>query len=145
MTATAEKPDSRAGDDILEGLIALQRRQIDTVNQITRIALHGARDVMARQSAAASNLHRQIFDLMSCAVASPAVADDIVSGLAFARQAVGIFISHSIALTEIATKMEMQALTILNKSASVSLDGISCTLQRTASSGGGETWPAGHG
>jgi hypothetical protein len=39
MTTTAERAASQAGDNIA----ALQRRQIDTMNQITRIALHGAR------------------------------------------------------------------------------------------------------
>jgi hypothetical protein len=130
MTATEERPNSQAHDNIPEGLIALWRRQIDAINQIARIALHGTRDVAARQPDIISKLHRQIFDLVSCSLAWPAVEDGMVSGVAFARQAVGISIAHSIALIEITAKMEMHALTILNKSVSVSLDGVSSALQR---------------
>lgn len=130
MTATGERPNGQGDDNILEGLIALQRRQIDAINQIARIALHGTRDVAARQSDVTSKLHRQIFDLVSCSLAWPAVEDGMVSGVAFARQAVGISIAHSIALIEITAKMEMHALAILNKSASVSLNDVSSALRR---------------
>jgi hypothetical protein len=127
MTRTTESSDKAAGNGTAESAIALHLFQLDMLNEVVKIALDGAHAIATRQSQAMSEFHRQFADLMSRSTGPSALEGGTASGVAFAKQALGSGISHSIALTEIAVKMEMDALAILNKSVSAGLDG---TLQK---------------
>jgi hypothetical protein len=123
MTRNTEKSDKPAGNGVADSAVALHLSQLDMFNEVVKIALDGAHAIATRQTQAMSDLQRQFADLMSCSVGPSAAEGGAVSGIAFAKQALGAGISHSIALTEIAVKMEMDALAVLNRSVSAGLDG----------------------
>ena len=123
MTRSAEKSDKPAGNGVADSAIALHLSQLDMFNEVVKIALDGVHAIASRQSQAMSDLHRQFADLMTRSAGVSAAEGGAASGMTFAKQALGAGISHSIALTEIAVKMEMDALAVLNRSVSAGLDG----------------------
>jgi hypothetical protein len=118
MTRTTEKSDKPAGDGA--SVIAVQ---FDLLNEIFRLSMEGAHAIATRQSQAMSDLHRQFTYLMSRSAGPSASENGAASGMVFAREAFGTGLSHGLAVTEIAVKMEMETLAILNRSFSAGLNG----------------------
>jgi hypothetical protein len=127
MTAIAQKPHrSTAGAD---GMIAFQQ-QLRALNEIIMVAINAAQAIASRQSAAVSELNLQMAALVSHSTTPAAPQDGVAAALAFAKQAFDANIVHRIAITEIAAKMETDALAILSRSVSAGLDGFGGAMQK---------------
>jgi hypothetical protein len=130
MTEFAQKPDLNTAS--ADGMIAFQQ-QLRMLNEIIMVAINAAQAIASRQSAAVSELNQQMAALVSRSTTPAASRDGVAAALAFAKQAFDANIAHRIAVTEIAAKMETDALAILSRSVSAGLDGFGNTMQKISS------------
>jgi hypothetical protein len=133
MTELAQKPDLNTAS--ADGMIAFQQ-QLRMLNEIIMVAINAAQAIASRQSVAVSELNQQMAALVSQSTTPAAPRDGVAAALAFAKQAFDANIAHRIAITEIAAKMETDALAILSRSVSAGLDGFGGTMQKISGAKG---------
>jgi hypothetical protein len=132
MTEIAQKPDPSTASAV--GMIAFQQ-QLRMLNEIIMVAINGAQAIASRQSAV-SELNQQMAALASRSTTPAAPRDGVAAALAFAKQAFDANIAHRIAITEIAAKMETDALAILSRSVSAGLDDFGGATQKMSGARG---------
>jgi hypothetical protein len=115
------RPRRALGAAGLEGLIVLHQRQLDALTGAVNSALHGAHAIASRQCDAVAETYRQLAALFA---ATPGLNDGVGPGFDFVKRAIATSVAQAVALAEIATKAQVEALTIFGRSVADNLDGL---------------------
>jgi hypothetical protein len=102
-------------------LLAIHQQALDALNGAVKLALEGAQTIVNRYEDFVSEAHRQ-FAVLQWRGTVPRNADgEESSSVEVAQGAIDTTFAHAVALTEIATKLQLESLTVLRHSALDSL------------------------
>jgi hypothetical protein len=107
----------------MDGLAALHQRHLDAMTGAVKAALDSAHTIANRQCDAVAEAHRRLAVLLWRGAALPNFNGGMNPGLDFVKRAFEMSCAQTIALTEIATKAQMETLAHFGKSVADGLDG----------------------
>jgi hypothetical protein len=107
----------------MDGMMALHQRQLEAMTGALKSALDGAHQVANRQCEALAEAHRQFAVLLWRGAKLPTGNTGMTPGLDFAKRAFETCFAQTVALTEIATKAQLEALSVFDKTVADTLAG----------------------
>jgi hypothetical protein len=128
----AQKKDSAEGGLDYEAMSSRYQERLHSLDAAMRAAIDGMHAMAVRQCETASAMTRLSADLLT-QPSTPSGIDGIAgAGREFGRQAVETALAHTLALTEIAAKMQRDTVTVIGQAACESLGDLCAMLQNGA-------------
>lgn len=115
---------AREGEDAapaLEGLLALQRRNFESLNEVFRLAVEGAQTIAGRRRDAIAETNRRYALLLWRGLDRPLVNGAMGPWLDLAQHALDAGFSHALSATELASRLQLESLVAFGRNASESL------------------------